>query len=372
MNGISNIAFPIRKVYVEHAVHDTTITRNVLQRLGGSVPVEFVEDGRDIIARHRRERGAQRRGKQNLLLTGFRAQPIKPCPGTPDYLCCGYQILNFGTGCPLDCAYCILQDYFSNPFLVVQANCEAFLRAAADELRAHPDRLYRLGTGEFTDSLALDPLTGYAAILVEFIRDFPNAALELKTKAAHVDPLLHLDHRGRTICAWSVNSARIVESEEYGVAPLEARLEAARRVEAAGYRLAFHFDPIFHYEGWEEGYKRTVERIFETVRADSIAWISLGCFRYTPGLERVIRERFPTNQSTFAEFILAGDGKMRYPQPVRVRVYRKMLDWIRGAGGEKALVYFCMENAAVWRNVMGYSPRSDEELAGWLDGACWH
>jgi spore photoproduct lyase len=365
------MCFPIQRVYVENAVRNARITRNVLERLGGSTPVEFVEDGREVIAQYRREHGAHRRGKQSLLLTDFRAQPIKPCPGTPDYLCCGYQILNFGTGCPLDCTYCILQDYFSNPLLVVQANCEAFLNAAADELRAHPDRHHRLGTGEFTDSLALDPLTGYATILVEFIRDFPNAILELKSKAAHVEPLLPLDHRGRTVCAWSVNSAEIVEAEEFGVASLDERLEAARRVEEAGYRLAFHFDPIFHYEGWEEGYRRTIERIFATVRAENIAWISLGCFRYTPGLERVIRERFPKNRFTFAEFILAGDGKMRYPQPVRTHVYRRMLRWIRESGGENVLVYFCMENAAVWREVMGHAPQDDDELARWLDGACW-
>ena len=60
MDGISKIGFPIRRVYIEHAVRETTVTRNVLERLGGAVAVEFVEDGRETIARHRAERGAHR------------------------------------------------------------------------------------------------------------------------------------------------------------------------------------------------------------------------------------------------------------------------------------------------------------------------
>ncbi|MFP4381304.1 MAG: radical SAM protein [Candidatus Sumerlaeia bacterium] len=361
--------FPIHTIHVEESVRHTEITRRVLDRLADQAAVEYVPDARSVINQYDLRRGAHRRGKQALLLSDFHSAPIKPCPSTPEYLCCEYQILNFGAGCPLDCSYCILQDYFSNPLMVVQANPDAFLEAAAREIRSQPERFFRLGTGEFADSLALDPLTGYAKRLIEFIRGFPNALLELKTKAVYVDDILRLDHCGRTVCAWSVNSADVVRREEIHAASLDARFDAARQCQEAGYRLAFHFDPIIYSPGWEEGYRKTVKRIFEVARPDNIVWISLGCFRYTPGLEKTIRERFPGNRYTFDEFIMGGDGKMRYPQPLRIHIYRKMIQWIREYGGDKVLVYFCMENPAVWQQVMGRVPTDNDELASWLDAS---
>lgn len=348
-------------------MRDTEITRRVLERKPDSIEVEYIDDAREVVAQYADSKGALTRGKQALLLSDFRGEPIKPCPGTPNYLCCGYEILNFGSGCTLDCTYCILQSYFSNPLLVVQANSDAFLAAAAERIRADESQFFRLGTGEFADSLALDPWTGYARKLVEFVRNFPNAALELKSKAVHIDDLIGLDHGGRTVCAWSVNSADIVEAEEHRAASLDERFAAAARCHGAGYKVAFHFDPIFHYDGWEEGYRQTVERIFATVPAERIAWISLGCFRFVTGFEQVVRERFPSSRLTFGEFVLGGDGKMRYPQPLRIHIYRKMVEWIRKAGGDSVLVYFCMENPRVWQSVMGCCPRDDSELKGWLD-----
>ncbi|NQU43914.1 DNA photolyase [bacterium] len=360
----------IRTIYVEKSVRDTQITRRVLSRAGDYVRVEHVDDPQSVLDRFDLRRGGHAPGKQALLLGDFRGDAIKPCPGMKGYLCCEYQILNFGTGCPIDCSYCILQDYFSNPLLVVQANPDAFLAAAAQTIRSQPDRFFRLGTGEFADSLALEPLTGYAPLLVEWVRDFPNAILELKSKATNIDSLLELDHQRRTVCAWSLNSEEITRNEEHKAAPLADRFAAARRCEAAGYRLAFHFDPIFHYPGWEQGYRDTINRVFQSVSAQNIAWISLGCFRYTPGLERTIRRRFPKNRCTYGEFIPSGDGKMRYPQPLRIQIYRKMVNWIREAGGENVRVYFCMENAKVWRDVMGVAPADNAELGSWLDAAC--
>lgn len=435
----------IGSVIVERTVLALPLTRRVLERLGGSVPVTVVDDtraaielaeakegdgtygtyGTDGTDASRGERqdtvdyrsaeeqgvgesrqtaegqgvvesrqsgeswrmvegqnttedpeGPQRpgtdglRGGRPLVLCDFHGEAIKPCPGTPRYLCCGYQILNFGQGCPFDCSYCILQGYLEHRHLVVQANADALLAAASERLRAEPQRFFRLGTGEFADSLALEPLTGWAERLVAFAREQPNAVLELKTKSDRIDGLLGLDHGGRTVCAWSLNAADVAAEEEHGVAPLEARLAAAARCAQAGYRLAFHFDPIFHYDGWAEGYRRTVERLFASVPAERIAWISLGCFRFTAGLDRVIARRFPRNRRIYGEFVRGEDGKMRYPQPLRVAIYRRMAEWIAQAGGGNPLVYLCMENAAVWRAALGCAPHDNEELGAWLDAAC--
>ena len=145
------------------------------------------------------------------------------------------------------------------------------------------------------------------------------------------------------------------------------RLEAARACQEKGFRLGFHFDPIFYFPGWEEAYQKTVAALFRRVDPEKIAWISLGCFRYMPPLAPIMRERFPRARFIHEEFIPALDGKRRYPQPRRVALYRRMVEWIE-AWGRGVLVYLCMENPAVWRQVFGFIPGEDRPtLAEMLD-----
>ena len=56
--------------------------------------------------------------------------------------------------------------------------------------------------------------------------------LELKTKTTFIDTLLDLPHRRRTILSWSLNTERVIGSEERGTASLDVRLKAAARCAA--------------------------------------------------------------------------------------------------------------------------------------------
>ena len=143
-----------------------------------------------------------------------------------------------------------------------------------------PNTLFRVGTGEHSDSLALDHILGIKAHLIRFFAKLPNALLELKTKSSHVDHLLNLPHGGKTVISWSVNPEAIVEQEEHKTARLNERLEAARKASDAGYKIAFHFDPMVNYPDWEKGYQQLIEQILDAVPSDRIVWISLGTLRY--------------------------------------------------------------------------------------------
>ena len=87
---------------------------------------------------------------------------IKPCPGTREYICCGYRILNTATNCPIDCTYCILQAYFNQPYLRLFANLEDIFTQLGIYAREREGEIIRLGTGEFTDSLVFDPITRFS------------------------------------------------------------------------------------------------------------------------------------------------------------------------------------------------------------------
>jgi spore photoproduct lyase len=298
----------------------------------------------------------------------FRGKFLKSCPGTRHYHCCGYRILHFGIQCSLDCSYCILQAYLNQPNLRLFGNLDDMLRELSEDLAQDRRRLHRIGTGEFTDSLLLDPFTELSRLLVPYFAKTPNAILELKTKTNFIENLRGLDHGGRTIVAWSLNSGEIRKNEEPFAATIAERIAAARSCSDQGYFLAFHFDPIIDYSQWKSGYARTLDRLFAEIDPARIVWISLGAFRFMPELKEIVRKRHPSSRIAYGEFIRGLDGKMRYFRDIRAEFYSFMVDKIRQAD-PGLCAYLCMEDDGIWKESFGFSPEERGGLSQMLDSA---
>lgn len=353
---------PIDQLYVDTSVAHLPIVDHFAQPL--QLTPTVVENRREVFDAVKQGEDPCRKGKQVLLLTRNQGPFVRKCPGTKEYTCCDYQILNIGTYCTMDCAYCILQTYFHPPLLQYFVNHDALL-SDIDHVLSQPERL-RIGTGEFTDSLIWEPWSDLTPKLVERFAGQDNSILELKTKTTAIERLKGLDHRKKTIVAWSLNTPRIIADQERSTASLNARLRAASSCSAEGYPLAFHFDPIFIYPEWESDYFGVIEALFDTIPADEIVWISMGTFRFMPALQSVIRQRFPESDIIYGEFIPGLDGKMRYFKPLRIKVYQKLVKWIRDRAPDVTL-YFCMEDDQVWEESLGFTPRSQGGLPAMLD-----
>jgi spore photoproduct lyase len=300
--------------------------------------------------------------KKRLFLARHKGEFLKKCPGSEGQVCCNYFVINFASNCPMDCSYCYLQEYLAdNPELRVFSNVDDLLIEADGLLSKHRRFFFRIGTGEITDSLALDPYIGFTREVVPFFADQPNVLLELKTKSDCIEGLLALNPKDRVVVSWSMNPQKVIDLDERGTASLSERLWAAQRCQNAGYRLGFHFDPIVEYPDWERDYKEVLDQTFSSVDWRRIAWLSLGVLRDTPTLKRIIRDRFPQTRLLTGEQVLCPDGKLRYFQPLRVAIYRTMLRWIRQAA-PTLKVYLCMESTEVWEQVFGFAPSCEREL----------
>ena len=300
--------------------------------------------------------------KKTLYLVRHKGDFLKKCPGSEGQVCCNYFVINFASNCPMDCSYCYLQEYLAdNSALQVFSNVSDLIGETERTLARHRGVFFRIGTGEITDSLALEPYTGMVAELIPYFAEQANVLLELKTKSDRIESLLDLDPKGRVVVAWSMNPQRVIDLDEHGTASLDARLAAARRCQEAGYRLGFHFDPMIEYPGWESDYRSMLEQVFASIDWRKLSWLSLGVLRQTPGLKRAMRERFPRSELLTGEQVLCPDGKMRYFQPLRVEMYRKMVRWIRRAA-PTVKVYLCMESRDVWEQVFGFAPACEKEL----------
>lgn len=349
----------ISALYIAEAIRDHPMVARLRKRLG-PVRATVVHDASRIHETLARQHDPVAQGKRVLFLTQNRGPFLRKCPGTKSYICCGYHILHIGTYCTMDCAYCILQAYFHPPVLQYFVNHEALFKELDDLLLLKNPPFHRVGTGEFTDSLIWEPWTQLSRDLIPRFASQDRVVLELKTKTCAIENLKGLVHNKKTIVAWSLNPPAVVRTEERHTASVKARLRAAARCEAWGYPLAFHFDPLILYEGWEKDYERLVGRLFKTVSARNVVWISLGSFRFMPSLKPIIQKRFPGSKMIYGEFVPGLDGKMRYFKSLRIELYRKMLAWIKALAPD-VLVYFCMEDEEVWRRAQGFIP---EELGG--------
>jgi len=339
-------------ILIERDAAGLPLTGKILKRLDG-IPFEVVDSSRPIQESIRNHRDPIGEGKRTLFLARDRGRSFKPFPESQPYLSCDYYSLHVAEGCDLECSYCILQSYLTNPMLTIYVNLEEILEKLQSVLKQNPDQFFRIGTGQLADSLSLEPITGFAEILVPFFARQENALLELKTKSTHIETLLDLDPQDRTVVSWSMNSRKVQQEEEHKCASIDERIEAAKKIVAVpGYRVGFHFDPVIDYPGWEADYEEVVRDIFRVIPEEKIAWISLGCLRFMPNLKPIMQNRFPKSKLPLAEWITGMDGKMRYFKPRRIEIYKRMVQFIRNRAPHAAL-YLCMETPEIWRHVFG-------------------
>lgn len=301
--------------------------------------------------------------KSHLHISKKAGEAMHRCASlNPEYVCCNTQVLRFLSNCPFDCTYCFLHSYLTNGATVAVADVPSLTEEVKRKISAEPRRLFRIGTWELGDSLALEPLLGIASELIEAFSGLENAVLEHRTKSAEVEQILGLRHQGRTIVSWSLNPEEVIEKEERKTASLDQRLDAMRRVVSAGYLAAIHFDPMILYEGWERGYDELAKKAFSAVLPEKIAWISIGALRFKPEIKDRIETDFPNTGITSKEMILGPDGKVRYPKPLRLEMFRRLYRSIRSHCGQGPLVYLCMERRDVWERVFGFAPESTGHL----------
>ena len=300
-----------------------------------------------------------RKGKKALYVEEKKGTSFDTCATIgSEYVCCNVKVLKSVTNCPFDCSYCFLQNYLTNGTMSAVGNTQSLIEEVKQRLEEQPWRFFRIGTWELGDSLALEKDINQASELIMAFKNLPNAVLELKTKSDCVDTILDLDHGNKTVVSWSINPAKIIDEQEHKTASLQKRLAAMKKVEAAGYPIGLHFDPMIYYPEWEADYHELIDQIFDTISPKSLAWVSVGSLRFNPEMKQKMALNFPKSYIHSQEMILGPDGKIRYVKPLRLNMYKSFMKKLNSYLDPQTVLYFCMERFDVWEKILGYSPRS--------------
>ncbi|MHB8109545.1 MAG: SPL family radical SAM protein [Syntrophorhabdaceae bacterium] len=289
---------------------------------------------------------------------------VRRCPGTKRHICCGYQTIDLVEGCVLSCSYCILKAYLREDIIKISRDPQKVI-AELDRVIDSPSvHIPRFGTGELSDSLAIDRRYELNRFLVEYFGNKQKAILELKSKWAdfnHLIPYLN----PYTVISFSISPQRFIDAEEKRTSPVRKRLKAARLAQEKGCFVGLHLDPIVIYDGFERDYRYLIEDIGRILDPEKIIWISMGTLRFPPALYGLLVERKRKYLLT-GEFIRGEDGKYRYIKPERIRIYRMLYKLLKNIHNG-LFIYLCMERADVWKEALNLELKDNEDLMDLFD-----
>lgn len=296
--------------------------------------------------------------KKHLVLTTHKGDFVKRCPGTNNYQCCNYYVINLYINCSLQCHYCFLQFYLKNPVLTIFLNLEDLFNEFSEKIKKI--NIKRIGTGELSDSLLLDPYTNFSKSLYDFFINYPEVDFEFKTKTSNIDNLLRFEGKENIVTGFSLNTYKIQKSAESKTATIEERINSAKLLISKGYSVSFHFDPIFIYENAEEEYLEILKKLKQNIDPEKVRWFSIGSFRYHKDMKQIVRQNYPNEIITKHKTIIGLDGKIRYFADDREKIYKVFYNFISKQW--KVPLYMCMESKKMWYNVFGDLPYNIDNL----------
>ncbi len=252
--------------------------------------------------------------------------------------------LNVVDGCMFRCAYCGF-----GRRVVFYLDVERFMAGLDAQFARYPrQRLWKYSN--MTDLPPFEPELDAVRPMVEQFAREADRYLMLFTKSDNVDFLLGLDHGGRTIVSWSLSGRTVSREVDKRTAPMEGRLEAMGRCQAAGYRVRARLSPIVPVRGWREEYRELLERLLATVRPDVVTVELLGWMDFRDLTQIVPRELIDDAAWAGAEAAadrLAGRREGPFDEATHEAVYRFCIETVRELSPGTP-VAVCHGTPAVW------------------------
>lgn len=195
--------------------------------------------------------------------------------------------------CLYDCRYCFLQGMYQSAHYVLFVNFEDFQNELAGICREFAQDDVYFFSGYDCDSLALEPVTGFAEHFLPFFATLPNAWLELRTKSTQIRSLLNREPLPRCVVAFSLNPETIAAKVEEKAPPLQRRLEAMTKLQQRGWRIGLRFDPLIYCSNFEELYRQLFSEVFAVVNPEQLHSVSLGTFRLPEAYFKKMHKLYP-------------------------------------------------------------------------------
>lgn len=251
-------------------------------------------------------------------------------------------------GCHFRCAYCGL-GHIAHVYANVEEWVDHIEQSFEDMPNSPGQRLFQWDNG--SDIVCWEPEYGATKLLVELFARQADRHLELYVgKSDHVDFMLDYDHKGHTVCCWSLSTETQTLHAEKRTASMEQRLASARKCQQAGYPVRVRFSPMVPHVGWEGELRHMTRRMLEEIKPEVLTIEPLR-FNTYGALQRVFPPGFIDPEFLEAMELLAEDPdpwqRSQFPDHLRVRMYRVVFDEVLRIS-PKTPVAFCREKRDIW------------------------
>lgn len=218
------------------------------------------------------------------------------------------------SGCRAMCLYCYLVCNFNKcAYLRLFVNRNQMLdRLLKKDAATAVSQTFEIGSN--SDLVLENTITDNLIYTINRFAHEGRGSLTFPTKFDMVNPLLNLEHRGKTIFRMSVNPQEIINRVELGTSRLSARIQALNNMAEAGYPVGLLIAPVVLLPNWKHLYGGLIEQLSDelssNVREDSFIEIILMTYSFVHNA--INTAAFPNAISIFDREIMTGRGRGRY------------------------------------------------------------
>lgn len=291
-------------IYVESEIGNWPRVREIIARNPG-IPVIDCERYGEVFNRNAQNFRLQKSAPALILARKF-GNFVLPTPAGYGFNENPSYYFSHMLNCVYDCRYCFLQGMYRSANYVLFVNYEDFAEALKKVISASqkPCVFY---SGYDCDSLALEPVSKFCEFYLPLFAEFPDAMLEIRTKSTQVRSLLERQPLANVVIAMSFTDEITANAMEHKVPALDKRLEALRKLQQAGWKIALRFEPMVPSEIMVAAYQQLFVRLFSVLDARLIHSASTGAFRMPVDFFKNIVRLYP-DEPLFARETRIKDG----------------------------------------------------------------
>ncbi len=307
-------------LYIEREVAEHKITQRVLKRYPNAQQVSIEQYGEVFNPAAQNFRSQKR--NPALILARKTGQRIMPAP--EEYEIGGDQNYYFShmLNCVYDCRYCFLQGMYRSANYLLFVNYDEFADDLIEHVATNGATEPWYFSGYDCDSLAFEPVTGFAEYFLDVFarKDMARSTLELRTKSTQIRSLERRQAMSNVVVAFSLNPQSVVADVEKGTPSLDKRIKAIQRLQQAGWRIGLRFDPIVWHDDFERDYREFFARVFAELDSAKIDSITLGAVRLPKTFHKNMVKLFPEHWLFKAGMTQREQGMVGYQSSLEERL----------------------------------------------------
>jgi spore photoproduct lyase len=232
----------------------------------------------------------------------------------PNHKVSDFLVPYSSSGCSAMCLYCYLVCNFNKcSYLRIFVNREQMMDKLIKTANKSPEDLtFEIGSN--SDLVLENTITGNLEWTIEQFGKSAKGYITFPTKFHMVEPLLSLNHNGKTIIRMSVNPQTIIKKVEFGTSSLEDRIESLNRLCDTGYKVGLLIAPVVLVKGWKQLYADLVEQLSEqlSTATKKNLFIEIIFMTYSYIHRAINLEAFPNAVDLFDKSLMTGRGRGKY------------------------------------------------------------